>query len=163
MKKGILILSSLFTLFSCGNDDDTQDSEKPTFSKVLINNIDSNTSEEIEIELNEDMSDTLQFAITTNDNIDLSQLQVEIHEALDSHDHSRILADTIIHKDTLSFGPKIYDLSGTNMTTNVFVTVPKTVVHGEYHLECVVLDKSGNRTEKIVEFHLEGHEDGHEH
>lgn len=161
MKKSILILTSLFTLFSCGNDDDTQDVEKPTFSKILIDKIDSNTSDEIEIELNEDMADTLQFEISTNDNIELSQLQVEIHEALDAHSHAR-LSETI-GTDTLSFGPKIYDLSGTNMTTGVFVTVPKTVVHGEYHLECVVLDKSGNRTENIVEFHLEGHEDHDDH
>lgn len=161
MKKSILILASLCALFSCKNDDDeTQDLQKPTFSKVLVNTIDSNTSGEIEIELNEDKGDTLQFEITTNDNIELSQLQIEVHEALDAHDHAR-LAETPVQKDTLAFGPKIYDLSGTNMTTNVFVTVPKTVVHGEYHLECVVLDKSGNRTEKIVAFHLEGHEEEH--
>lgn len=80
---------------------------------------------------------------------------------MDAHAHAR-LGETV-QKDTLAFGPKIYDLSGISMTTNIFVTVPKTVVHGEYHLECVVLDKSGNRTEKIVEFHLEGHKEDHEH
>lgn len=155
MKRNIIILSSLLTLFSCKKDDEVQDVEKPSFSKILINKIDANTSNEIEIILNKEEVDTLIFDISTTDNIELSQLQVEIHNALDNHTHARLLADEIIHKDTLAFGPKIYDLMGKNMTSQIYVTVPKTIVYGAYHLECVVLDKAGNRTEKVVEFHLE--------
>lgn len=157
MKKLLLLSLISVSLFSCDNDDeDVQDLEKPVFSKVMLNTQDvTSSTSPAEITLHEGMSHSLSFKITTTDNEELSQLQVEVHEALDGHDHARLAGEGT---DTLTFGPEIYTLTGKSTETTVGISVPETVVHGEYHLECVLLDKAGNRTEKVIEFHLEEEE-----
>lgn len=164
MKKTILYTAALFALISCGNDDDTdpKDTTAPVVEAVTIEGVNVLTqTTEVEVHLEEAFS----FNITSSDDQALSQMQVEIHEALDSHDHARLSAKEIEPSstlDTLAYGPVIRTLSSTSQTEtfDIFSATDTNYVSGEYHIEIVVLDAEGNRTEKVVEFHLE---DEHEH
>ncbi len=164
MKKLILLSLLPFVLFACKDDEETveaQDAEKPTFQSITVNGKASVNNKEIEIEIEEDEATTLSVKVSVADNKELSELQVNIHEAFDGHDHDhRIVSEGT---DTLSFGPKIYTLGGTSAEETIEVPVSAEVIHGEYHVECIVLDKSGNRAEINVPFHLEGHDHDHEH
>ena len=153
MKKIYLPIFACLTLLACSKDDEKpMDTEKPIFKMITVNGTESIDGKELEIRLLPDTSNQLKLNITASDNEELSQLQVEIHEAFDSHSHSR-LAET--KGDTLAFGPKIYPLTGKESTAEITVGLVKNTVYGEYHIECVLLDKKGNRTEKIVALHLE--------
>ena len=168
MKKTILYTAALVALLSsCGGDDeemDPKDTTAPVVESVTIEgtNVLTQTSE-VEVHIEEDFL----FAVTVSDNKELSQMQVEVHEALDSHDHARLGASEEITKsDTLSYGPVIRTLSSVSQTEtfDVFSATDTNYVSGEYHIEIVVLDAEGNRTKKVVEFHLEDeHEEEHVH
>lgn len=160
MKKITLFALALATLlFSCSDDKDENptDTQKPAFTALTIEgkNVLS-SSEELAIHLGE----AFDFEVAVSDNEALSELNVSIHSAFDEHNHARVSAT---QADTLKFGPMIRSLSGKEATQSfaVFSETDTNFVHGVYHLEMILLDEAGNRTEKVVEFHLE--EEGEEH
>ena len=141
-----LVLSVVF--FSCKKDDEV-DGEKPVFNSVKMNNVEMLTAEESEVANGE----YLTFTISVQDNVALSELSVEVHEAGDGHEHERILKSG---DDALVFGPKIYDLGGTQ-TKTVEVKVSDSLAHEatDYHLVLILLDKESNRTTTIQVFEIE--------
>ena len=167
MKKRILYSAVLIALISCGKDEeaDPKDTTAPVVEAVMIEgtNVLTQTTE-VEVHLEEAFS----FTVATSDDKGLSQMQVEVHEALDDHNHARLGVSSTepADKDTLSYGPVIRTLSSVSQseTFDVFSATDTNYVSGEYHIEIVVLDAEGNRTEKVVEFHLEDeHEEEHVH
>ena len=161
MKKFTLTLLALSALlFSCKKDeegDNLKDTQKPLFTTLTIEGENVlNATEEIEVHLGE----AFDFEVKVSDDVELSELNVSIHSAFDDHNHARL---SIVGTDTLSWGPVIRSLAGKEGTQSfsVFSETDTNFVHGEYHLEMILLDKAGNRTEKIVAFHLE--EEGEEH
>ena len=151
MKTTTLLIAGSLLLFSCKKDDESpKDTVAPVVSSIKINNNEvlASTSE---VEVFQGKSFDLQISVS--DNVELSQLQLEIHEALDEHNHARVKSDG----DTLSYGPTIKTLSGTSDFKNftIFTATDTNFVVGTYHIEAIILDAAGNRTEKIVEFHLE--------
>lgn len=162
MKKFALTLLTLSTLlFSCKKDkedDNLKDTQKPLFTALTIEGENVlNAAEEIEVHLGE----AFDFEVKVSDDVELSELNVSIHSAFDTHNHARLSAE--IGADTLSWGPIIRSLAGKEGTQSfsVFSETDTNFVLGEYHLEMILLDKAGNRTERIVAFHLE--EEGEEH
>ena len=162
MKKiSLIALAISAMLFSCSDDKDKDenpmDTQKPTFTALTIEGENVlNSTEELEIHLGE----AFEFEVSVSDNEELSELNVSIHSAFDDHDHARLSAK--VGADTLSWGPFIRSLSGKEgMQSFSVFSKEEEFAHGEYHLEMILLDKAGNRTEKVVEFHLE--EEGEEH
>lgn len=157
MKKITLIALAISAMFfSCSDDKDENpmDTQKPEFTALTIEGENVlNSSEELEIHLGE----AFDFDVTVSDNEELSELNISIHSAMDGHEHDHARLSVVIGTDTLSWGPFIRSLSGKEATHtfSVFSETDTNFVHGEYHLEMILLDEAGNRTEKIVEFHLE--------
>ncbi len=154
----IIPFTIIVFLVSCNKEE--VDTKKPSFSALTIQGENVlNSSEELEIHLGE----AFDFEVTVSDNEELSELNVSIHSAFDDHDHARL--NGVMSTDTLSWGPYVRSLSGKEGTQSfsVFSETDTNFVHGVYHLEMILLDEAGNRTEKIVEFHLEEEGEEHEH
>tara|TARA_B100000809_G_scaffold22594_1_gene19700 strand:- start:677 stop:1138 length:462 start_codon:yes stop_codon:yes gene_type:complete len=152
MKKILLIasFSMVLLMFSCKKKEAT-DEEKPTINSVLLNETEMLTELESEV-FN---GDKLFFTISLSDNIALSELSVEVHEAGNGHDHERIQKTDSIPLSPLAFGPKIYDLGGEQVkviTVEVSDSLANEVT--DYHLELIVLDKESNRTTTIQAFEI---------
>lgn len=161
MKKFTLMTLAISAmLFSCSDDkeENPKDTQKPAFTALTIEggNV-LNSTEEIVIHLGE----AFEFEVAVSDNEELSELNVSIHSAFDDHNHARL--SSVMGTDTLSWGPYVRSLSGKEGTQffSVFSESDTNFVHGVYHLEMILLDEAGNRTEEVVEFHLE--EEGEEH
>ena len=140
-----LVLSVVF--FSCKKEDES-DGEKPVFNSVKMNNEEMLTVEESEVVNGKGLT----FTISMQDNIALSELSVEVHEAGDGHEHERTVKTG---DDALVFGPKIFDL-GRAQTKTVEVKVSDSLAHEatDYHLVLILLDKESNRTSTIQIFEI---------
>ncbi len=149
MKKITFIsIVSLALYMSACKEKEEIDSEKPVFKSVKINSIEQiNATSETEVITNESFS----AAIELSDNIELSQLKVEVHENFDGHSHAKIAIKAI---DTFAFN-EVYTLSGKTATKTInFWTNSNEVQNGEYHLELQALDKSGNNQVYVVPFDI---------
>ncbi len=145
MRKISFALLAGIVLCSCG-EKETIDNEKPSFKSVKINTVEQiNATTETEVVTNEEFKIDIDVA----DNIDLSQLKVEIHENFDGHNHAKIAV-----LDTFAFN-EIHTITGKNATKSLNIWTNTTdIANGDYHLELQVLDKSGNSTEYVVPFEI---------
>lgn len=151
MKKSILLLPLALLLFgSCKKDDDDTDDQNPTFESVKINDAEMLTVDENAVKNGE----ALTFKIHIKDNVELSELSVEVHEAGDGHEHERVNKSG--DDEALAFGPKIYDL-GINQEQTIEVKVSDQLDNEvtDYHLELILLDKESNRSTTIQTFEIE--------
>ena len=150
MKLLLLIpaLAALTVLTSCKKEDDS-DTQAPTFTSILINENEMLSVSENVIS----NGNALTLQIEVNDNVALSELTVEIHEAGDGHDHERIKKSD---DEALAFGPKIYDLENAQ-TKTIDITVSDLLDYEatDYHLELILLDQSANRTTTVQVFEIE--------
>ena len=148
MKKTILLLPLILLLLgSCKKDDET-DNQQPTFESVTVNGTEMLTVDENIVK----NGDALTFKITVKDNIELSELSVEVHEAGDGHEHERVKKAG----EALAFGPKIYDVSGTSeQTIEVKVSDKLDNEVTDYHLNLTLLDKESNRSTTIQTFEIQ--------
>lgn len=156
MKKIILLaLFFLSVVTACKKDKENEvdKDQRPTFTSLKIGGKEYiNATEEIEIYLGE----AFDFEVSVSDDVELSELQVEIHSAFDAHSHENTRAREMASSNP-RFGPIVKSLSGKSDTKSfsVFSATDTHFVHGTYHLEMILLDEAGNRVEKIVELHLE--------
>ncbi|NJM94603.1 MAG: DUF4625 domain-containing protein [Cytophagales bacterium] len=154
-----LALALLSLLTSC-DEDETTDTTKPTIKAVMVEGVNV-IGNEFEVHHGE----AFELEIEVEDDTELNQLKVDIHDAFDGHGHAhRRLAEGT---DTLSF-TQVYQLSGKSFKQKVMVSsaLDEKYIHGEYHLELVLLDKAGNQSEQVITFELHeehGGEGEHEH
>ena len=81
----------ILVLFSSCKKEET-DEEKPTIDSVLINESEMLTVSENVVSNGEQLT----LVITVSDNVALSELSVEIHEATDGHEHERIMFTWVV-------------------------------------------------------------------
>ena len=151
MKKMFLLSVTLLMLIVACKKKEGVDEGKPSINSVLINGSDMlNVSENVISN-----GEKLTFRISVSDDIALSELSVEIHEAGGGHEHETI-DKTGSELSQLAFGPKIYDLGGGNMKLiSVEVTNNLSNELTDYHLELILLDKASNRETTIQTFEIE--------
>jgi len=141
---GSVVLLMLLT--GCKKDDDT-DEQDPTIDSVLINGVEMLTVSENIVSNGEPLS----LTVSVSDNVALSELSVEIHEAEDGHEHERSKKSG----DALAFGPKIYDLGGEQSSIlEIEVSTKLENEATDYHLELVLLDKEANRSTTVQVFEI---------
>lgn len=126
MKKNVLYLLVLATMISSCRKEDP-DTERPTINSVSINGSTSSVTVSAGSSLN--------FSIALSDNIALKQLKIDIHDNFDGHGHS----------PNIPFSTqRIYDLSGTSVTSTPSILIPSTAASGPYDIIISLIDASGN-------------------
>jgi hypothetical protein len=83
---------------------------------------------------------TLNFSATFEDNEELSQYKLEIHENFDDHDH-RSITNTIDWEIDV-----VGDLSGKLQEVNRDFIIPANATPGWYHFEVKCIDAAGNES-----------------
>jgi hypothetical protein len=120
----------------------TFSSQSPNFSKQLVCGDDQDSV------ISASSSQIIQSVVTLKDDVELSQLKVEIHSDFDCHEHgggTTYTAPTRTNRTTTDWEfDKTYTLSGKELKQDVSLSVPANATAGNYHYELNVLDKSGN-------------------
>lgn len=133
MKKYILPILSVTLLFSvvltsCKKDE--VDNTAPVISSVSepLDNDTLFTGNELHVEA------------TITDNVELSQLKIDIHSA-GGHSHGKVAASGYWEKIV------ILSLTGTSQTIHEHIEIPADIAAGAYHVIFTAVDKSGNSSE----------------
>jgi hypothetical protein len=90
--------------------------------------------------------DTLYLDLLLTDNLELSQLKLDVHNNFDCHGHRSNTIDL--------FFQNIYDLQGAEQYLTIGVPVGDNPTSGVYHLGLIATDKSGNVTDQSLVFSL---------
>jgi hypothetical protein len=143
MKNLVLIIGLGVSFFSCKDKEKTPtDTEAPVFVYALING--ETVNDNTEGELLSDTSNTIELHLT--DNEELSQINLNVHIIDGEHNHveaARISTD--IDLAPFVYGPIVKNISGKTAHSTFTFDIPKEVKKGEYHVEIIALDKSGNK------------------
>ncbi len=137
MKKYILPILSITLLFSvvlssCKKDE--VDNTAPIIASV---------SEPLE---NDTLisGNELHVVATITDDVELSQIKIDIHSAADGHSHGKVAASGYWEKIV------ILNLTGKSQSIHEYIDIPADVAAGTYDIIMTAVDKSGN-TSEIVE------------
>jgi uncharacterized membrane protein len=143
--KTIAILIAAQITFSCTDDKDNnpKDTTKPTITVI------SGTPEfhyhDGVYEAKAKTGSTFGFELKLEDNQELSQVKVEIHDAEDGHTHRLALAKWYLDSS--------YSVSGKVVNWSKSYTIPTNIWTGPYHVIIKLLDKAGNESD-ITEIDL---------
>ncbi len=97
--------------------------------------------------------ETLELSIRFTDNEALSQYKLEVHNNFDCHGHGGVEVPGFaippgVQNLTEDWEElDVVNLSGTDNTVDVSLTVPRNVTAGNYHFEIEAIDESGNENE----------------
>ncbi len=146
----LLLFGSLLGSQSCG--DKEVDTEAPTLQ--LLSTTPSGQITSVCGEQEENVfvlagGEELSFELLLEDNSELSQYKIDIHNNFDCHGHGEVGAPSInipdLNSTTTDWSVlEINELSGQSQTINKTLMVPENVTAGNYHFELQVLDESGN-------------------
>ncbi len=126
----ILITSLVFV--ACSREQ--VDTEAPQFTSVMINGEDD--------EITVQSGTILNMAISAQDNENVSEIKIDIHEAFDGHEHGKVQLDPWTYV-------KIMNTSGGSVNVTDDATIPVDVAAGPYHAVFRVLDDNGNEGDYI--------------
>lgn len=136
MKKVLGFIIVIAALSSCKKDSDTT---APTISTITVNGV-SNS----EHSLNSGGSFTLRVIV--NDNEELNQLKIDIHNAEDGHMHE-LTGGGNRGNDWEVF--EIVSLSGKSMEVTRTYAIPADQ-QGAWHLSLKAIDKEGNEAPEVI-------------
>lgn len=146
MKKLLLPIMAFTFIWSSCSEEETLDSEKPLILEITINGEDahhsSHSHDHKTFEISADTVSLIGWEVS--DNMELSELRMDIHPNFDGHSHGK-KADY----DPFSW-EKIVPLSGKLQSGTETMEVPENVLAGPYHLDLLLLDKSGNISESVL-------------
>lgn len=128
MKRIILYLSVALFLFSCKKRDITKPELQilsPSDSAVVL------------------AGSNLELHILAKDNQALSQVKIDIHNAFNGHGHEKILY-------TPFSMIKVENLSGTEASPTLSISIPDTAAAGPYHLTMQVVDEAANLSDLVM-------------
>jgi len=81
--------------------------------------------------------------LNLTDDRNLSQYKIDIHNNFDCHSHGRVLA-------TPWQVLEVNDVNGNNIEIEKEIQVPAETAAGDYHLQILCLDESGNEAEPVI-------------
>ena len=146
MKKLLLPLMAPILIWSSCSVEEPLDSEKPLILEITINGEDAHHSghaHEHEF-FNVNTDSTALIGWEVSDNMELSELRMDIHPNFDGHGHGK-------KAEYDPFGwERIIPLSGKLQSGTESMQVPENVLAGPYHLDFLLLDKTGNISESVL-------------
>ncbi len=131
MKFNYLLIAALLFAAGCKDDDPATDETKPTITS--INFLDGASVR---------AGDSLNLRVTFEDDMELSEAFIEVHENFEGHKHGKV--------NQKFSDSKILTLSGTNSEQYVSFEIPSNAAAGPYHIEVSALDGTGNRSDTKV-------------
>ncbi|MCC5944679.1 MAG: DUF4625 domain-containing protein [Bernardetiaceae bacterium] len=144
-KWNFLGLFALLALFAaCNNNDDENpvDNTPPTVSEVTLNNL----RQDIRIAQGE----RIDFRAKFEDNVELGQFKIDIHDNFDGHSHGRIEATPFEFV-------QVYNMSGRIYEAHEEIAVPADAATGMYHFIVQFFDAAGNEGEFYeIDFEITG-------
>ena len=143
---GIVLLAGLF--LACSDSDpeaDNADTERPvvrivTSSPLATESVICNAKEDFVIQAI--TGETISIDLEFEDNRNLSQYKIDVHNNFDCHSHGRVAASSWQVLTTK-------DISGSSYTVTENLEVPEDALAGDYHLQIQCLDELGNEAEPI--------------
>lgn len=120
-------------LLACSDDEDV-DNSPPVVSKVTLN------GQATGISVNP--GTTMVLEAVFEDDIELGEYKIDIHNNFDGHSHGRTKAPF--------FFSKSYTLTGTSETVQQELHIPEGSTPGEYHFQLQYIDAAGNEGEIVV-------------
>lgn len=82
------------------------------------------------------------LSITFSDDRNLSQYKIDVHNNFDCHAHGRIASSWQMLK--------IEEVTGKKVALDEILAVPENASSGDYHLQILCIDESGNEAEPII-------------
>jgi len=160
-----LIITTITT--SCSSDDDNGlDNEIPT-----VEIMEPHESDMFE------PGQELHVHAMLGDNVELSEVKIDIHYAGDGHEHRPLATLNDDQEHAVEWSNElIKSISGSDYELDEVIMIPEqiehdgemhSIKHGEYHFGIFVIDASGNEAQAFLDFVIEGHHngdgDGHDH
>ena len=146
--KTIIKCIPLFLLWAC--DDDGPANEGPDVQDPVIQVISSIPQAMEGMICGSEESNVIRIAsgqdivlnLTFSDDRNLSQYKIDVHNNFDCHSHGRITSSWQMLK--------IEDVFGKKIETEEVLAVPENALAGDYHLQILCIDDSGNEAEPII-------------
>ncbi len=174
MKKYIymsLTMALILGLWACGNDDEVKDMTPPTITDTGI------TCNPINCQVYHP-GDIIPFRYVFEDNVELGNFNLEVHNNFDHHSHSTEGNDhdhedsecehEHEHEEGEEHGEEnawVYNHSFSipsglkSHTANVDIPIPEDAAEGDYHFMIRVTDKAGWQQIKGIAIIIEHHDD----
>jgi hypothetical protein len=130
--KQLLFLTMILSFFSCRKSD----LELPTVANILVNNIAATET----LDLNP--GDTIWVKALLQDNNELGQFKIDIHQDFDGHSHKSTM--------TPYAEIRIKTIAGVNYDLEEMFVIPDTTASGIYHGTIQALDAEGNVSTPLV-------------
>ena len=150
MKKLLLSIILLHALGACSSsDEEKKDLKKPTISSVGI------TANPIECQVY-NKGETIPFQYVFQDDTELGNYNIEIHNDFDHHTHSTEASDCPLDEKKNPVNPWVYNKdygipSGKRTyTASVDIPIPDNIDAGDYHFMIRVTDAAGWQELKSV-------------
>jgi hypothetical protein len=148
MKQLIWSLMAFTLIFSsCGEEEEPLDNIKPVIREIKINDEDAHHDGHDhgheKFEMASGAATEVEWEV--NDDIELSELRMDIHANFDGHSHGKKAGDY-----ELFSWEKIISLSGKLQSGSESIDVPNDILGGPYHLDILLLDKTGNVSESVL-------------
>ncbi|MEN9949043.1 MAG: hypothetical protein RL106_1866 [Bacteroidota bacterium] len=136
----LMLLAGSGLVYSCRPDADTT---APEINSITVDGMEADTHTIL-------AGDVMQVVLDLHDNENLKQVKVNVHAADDGHTHgsgSGAVGQPNIGSWSYS---RIIEVEGQHATADLNLTVPFDIA-GEWHLEVMAIDASGNEAvEKVV-------------
>lgn len=138
----------LFLLWACNEDgpvDEGPDTQSPVIQIVSSSpqakeGVICKTSESNVISVATGREIVLK--LTFSDDRNLSQYKIDIHNNFDCHAHGRVASSWQVLR--------IENIAGKKVELDEVILVPEDALAGDYHLQILCLDESGNEAEPII-------------
>ena len=135
-----LVLVSTVFFMGCSVDDDSVDNTAPIVRNISLNGL----TENIIISAGSE----IEFDAEFEDDIQLGQYRINIHDNFNGHSHGKTLASEFSY-------PATHDLEGKSQTVHKHIPVPTDATPGPYHFTLLYFDAAGNEGEpKFLQFEI---------
>ena len=146
--KTIVICIPLFLLWACNEDGPVN--EGPDIQSPVTRIVSSSPQAKEGLICGSQESNVIHVAtgkeitlnLTFSDDRNLSQYKIDVHNNFDCHSHGRIASSWQVLK--------IEDVAGKKVELDEVLAVPESALAGDYHLQILCIDESGNEAEPII-------------
>lgn len=149
-----ILMGLCLSTFSCSDNDDNKDMEKPSIDMSSSNSFPENCAILYR-------GESFSFQATFTDNIELGNYNIEVHNNFDHHSHSTEAEECELEPKKEAVNPWVYNQDftiPTNQTrylANNTIQVPSDIDTGNYHFMIRLTDKAGWQQLKSISIKVE--------